>query len=304
MLQVDGVSKSYASHQALRDVSFEVAPGEIVAILGPNGAGKSTLMSLIVGLLKPDIGSVTIGGVDPTRMSQSQRSGIGFAPQELGLYPSATVEENLQYFAGLTGAGKKAVRRMARDAAEVFRVEDLFPRRISTLSGGEKRRVHSAIALVARPRLLLLDEPTVGVDVGTRREVIAAVRQLADDGVAVCYSTHYLPEVETLAARVVLLHHGRKVVDGPLAEMWRNDDRSRITFTFDGEAPLLQGTERKGDTLQIEHVGNPGEFVAVFFRSHAHELRNLKAVEIERPSLEDLLIALAPDLGTPGGEIK
>src|SRR4051812_15739106 len=160
MLDVHGVAKSYGDVCALEDVDLRVEPGEVVGLLGANGAGKTTLVSIVAGLLRPDAGRVDVGG------------SIGLAPQDLGIYPTLTVRQNLQFFAELVGFRSAAARREAEDLAAVLSLTDKVEAVAETLSGGQKRRLHAGMALVGKPRLLLLDEPTVGADVETRSQLL------------------------------------------------------------------------------------------------------------------------------------
>ncbi len=212
-LALEDVVKRHGEVLALDGVSLTVARGQVLALLGPNGAGKSTLVSLACGLAAPDAGTVRVDGADPRAAAVRRR--VGVAPQEIGVYPTLTVDQNLRAFGELCGLPPRAARVRASELVETFALAELVRRPAGQLSGGEQRRLHAAIALVARPPLVLLDEPTAGADAATRERLLAAVRALADDdGVAVLYTTHYLPEVERLRADVVHLDRGR-VADAP-----------------------------------------------------------------------------------------
>jgi ABC-2 type transport system ATP-binding protein len=217
-LALDGVVKRHGDVLALDGVSLVLQPGQVLALLGPNGAGKSTLVSLAAGLAAPDAGTVRVGGDDPWSGGATVRRCVGVAPQEIGVYPTLTVEQNLRAFGELCGLAPRAARARAGELVDAFALSELRRRLAAQLSGGEQRRLHAAIALVARPPLVLLDEPTAGADAATRERLLATVRALADDdGVAVLYTTHYLPEVERLRADVVRLERGRVATPGPAA---------------------------------------------------------------------------------------
>src|SRR6516162_3474926 len=196
MLRVRGLRKGYGSRLALAGVDLDVAAGAIVGLVGPNGAGKTTLVSIVAGLRHPDAGTVEVAGYDAVAAPARVRPLIGLAPQDTGLYATLTVRDNLAYFAGLAGLRGRERRRSVDAVADALALCDLLDRRAGQLSGGERRRVHSAIALVHRPPLVLLDEPTTGADVETRAGILTMVRGLADAGSAVVYSTHYLHEIE------------------------------------------------------------------------------------------------------------
>jgi ABC-2 type transport system ATP-binding protein len=219
VLSVRGVEKSYGEIAALQGASMDVAAGSIVSLLGRNGAGKSTLLSIIAGLLKPDSGSVVIDGIDVLAQPKKLSGMVGIAPQNTGIYPPLTVRENLEFFGELAGLKRHDRRRRANDVAEQLGLASLLDRRAGKLSGGEARRLHTGCALVHRPKLLMLDEPTVGADVTTRIQLIDAVKVLAAEGAAVVYTTHYLPEVESLDADIVVIESGMVLAAGSKREL-------------------------------------------------------------------------------------
>ena len=292
MLDVRGLAKSYGDVPALRGVDLHVAEGEIVGLLGPNGAGKTTLVSIVAGLRRADAGTVQVGGEDPTR--PATRRQIGLAPQELGIYVSLTVRENLALFADMAGLRGRARSVRIDEVAALLSLQQLLDRRCQFLSGGEKRRVHTAMALVHRPRLLLLDEPTTGVDVSTRSDLLAAVRGLAADGAAVCYSTHYLPEVEGLGASVAIIDRGRLVARGPLADLVTRHGNASIELRFDGAAPLPPSGwsgAAEGSVLRLR-TDSPASDAAGVIAALGTEATRLQGVELVRPSLESVFLSL------------
>ena len=200
MLHIEALRKSYGEVVALQGVDMDVSAGEIVSLLGPNGAGKTTIVSIVAGLRRADGGVVKVDGLDALRRSSEVRRRIGLAPQDLGIYPVVSVRNNFRLFGRLAGLGDRELRTRIDEVAEALDITDLLDRQGGTLSGGQKRRVHTAIALLHRPRLLLLDEATTGADVETRGHILDLVRELAAQGSAVLYSTDYLQEVEDLGA--------------------------------------------------------------------------------------------------------
>ena len=292
MLDVQGLTKSYGDLTALRGVDLHVAEGEIVGLLGPNGAGKTTLVSIVAGLRRADSGTVRVAGEDPTK--PATRRQIGLAPQELGIYVSLTVRENLALFADMAGLRGRARGARIDEVASLLSLQQLLDRPCQFLSGGEKRRVHTAMALVHRPRLLLLDEPTTGVDVSTRSDLLAAVRGLAEDGAAVCYSTHYLPEVEGLGASVAIIDRGRMVARGPLAELVAQHGNAAIELRFDGAAPVAPSGwtgATEGSVLRL-HTESPASDAAAVFGALGADAARLQGVELVRPSLESVFLSL------------
>lgn len=213
VLQVDGVSHSFGARRVLNDVSLEVSPGEVYGLLGPNGAGKTTLVRIICGRLKPESGRVRLAGGDPFS-DGSARAALGLAPQALALYPLLTVAENLEAFARLAGLGAKAAQAAVAGAMALTRIDTRARSQVRRLSGGLQRRVNIAAALLAKPRLLVLDEPTDGVDLAAREAVVEVLRRLRDTGVAVLIVTHDLEQAERLSDRIGFLDDGAKVLEG------------------------------------------------------------------------------------------
>ncbi|MFH8977936.1 ATP-binding cassette domain-containing protein, partial [Streptomyces sp. NPDC017890] len=306
-----GLGKSYGGTAALRHVDLEIAEGTIVGLLGHNGAGKTTLMSLIAGLLRPDAGEIEVLGHSMARTPRRARRELGLASQELAIYPPLTVFQNLQFFAELAGLRGRAARQRIEEVAHPLALNGLMGRRASWLSGGEQRRVHTAMALIHRPRLVLLDEPTAGVDVETRGRILAHVRELAAQGTAVCYSTHYLPEIEELAADVVVLHQGRVLTRGSVDELVRRHGDSAVELVFSGEPPELDlpwPVTRQGDRLLVR-VEQPQSVTAQVLAALGDATTRLSTLRVVRPSLDSVFLRLTggrhderADPGAPGSD--
>jgi ABC-2 type transport system ATP-binding protein len=237
VLNATGIEKSYGEIKALRGASLQVEAGTIVSLLGRNGAGKSTLLSVIAGLTRPDAGSITINGIDVLKHPAKASGLVGIAPQNTGIYPPLTVRENLEFFGELSGLKRADRRKRATDVAEQLGLASLLDRKASNLSGGEARRLHTGCALVHRPKLLMLDEPTVGADVSTRVQLIEAVKKLADEGAAVVYTTHYLPEVESLGASIVIIDNGVVLASGSKDELMAQHQLQGVEFSTSAELP-------------------------------------------------------------------
>ena len=214
MLHIAGLRKAYGGEPALRGVDLDVAEGEIVALLGPNGAGKTTLVSIVAGLRKADDGVVEVAGIDALRRSREVRRLLGLAPQDTGIYPVVSVRNNLTLFGELSGLTRRDARRRADEVAEALAITDLLDKQAGRLSGGQKRRVHTAIAFMHRPRLLLLDEATTGADVETRAHILELVRRLAARGLGGAL-LHPLPGRGRVAHRRVRGDPRRRAGDRP-----------------------------------------------------------------------------------------
>lgn len=299
-LSVRGLRKSYGDTTALDRVDLEIAQGTIVGLLGHNGAGKTTLMSLVAGLRRPDAGEIEVLGRSMARDARRARRELGLAPQELGIYPPLTVRQNLRFFAELAGLRGRAARQRIEEVAEPLALNALMDRRAAHLSGGEQRRVHTAMALVHRPGLVLLDEPTAGVDVETRARILAHVRELAAQGTTVCYSTHYLPEIEELAADVVVLHRGRVLTRGGVDELVRRHGDSAVELVFSGEPPALDlpwPVTRHGDRLRVR-VEQPQLVTGRILAALGDAAAGLSALRVVKPTLDSVFLRLTA--GTPG----
>ena len=291
MLEICELSKSYGETAVLSGVDLTVTQGEIVGLLGPNGAGKTTLVSIVAGLRSADGGAVTVDGVDALAHPERIRPNLGLAPQDLGIYPLLTVRQNLRLFGELAGLSDPALNGRVAEVAEALDLADLLPKKAGALSGGQKRRLHTAMALVHRPRLLFLDEPTVGADVQSRGRILDVVRDLADGGCAVVYTSHYLPEIEELAATVAILERGRIVANGPLDEIVRAHGSPALRLTFDGPAPELDGFEIRGGDAVLRTPDPALAAATVLDRLNGAGGR-LRSVDIVRPSLEAAYLAL------------
>jgi ABC-2 type transport system ATP-binding protein len=218
MLIAEGLIKRYGRRQALAGFDLTVAPGEITGLIGPNGAGKTTFVEIVTGLVRPDAGQVLVGGRNALR-SRAVRRLIGVAPQELALYQTVTVRENLQLFGGLAGLRGRGLDAAISRVLDELGLGSVAGRQTGALSGGQRRRVQAATAMVGSPPLLLLDEPTAGADPETRSALLAAVRARAAAGTAVLYTTHYLPELAELDATLALAREGVVIARGTREEL-------------------------------------------------------------------------------------
>jgi ABC-2 type transport system ATP-binding protein len=285
-----GLRKHYGEVRAVDGVDLVIAPGEVVALLGPNGAGKSTTVDMLLGLTRPDVGETRIFGQTPAEAVAS--GAVGAMLQEGSLLEDATVGETLSMIASL--------HRNPMPVAEALRragVEDLANRRCTKLSGGQKQRVRFAVALVCDPHLLVLDEPTSAMDVGTRREFWKSMKEFTDSGRTVMFATHYLDEAEEFADRVVLMRRGQVVADGSVAEV-RSAASGRTliaevpgaTETAMRALPGVRGVELRGDRVELDCVDSDSAVRALLSAySSAHD------IEIKAVGLEEAFLALTSD---------
>ncbi len=301
LLKVQALFKAFGPIRAVDSVSFEVRSGEIYGLLGPNGAGKTTTISMICGLLKPDAGEVIVAGTPFWSDPQKAKRIMGVVPQELAIYEELTGRENLEFWGRMTGLSASDARARAVELLEALTLTDRATDAVKTYSGGMKRRVNLGCALLHQPKLLLLDEPTVGIDPQARLNILEFIRNLRDSGTAILYTTHYLEEAEALCQRIGIIDHGQLLAEGTLKELQERLGGDRL-FVLEADlkdaAPdswdgfltrfrLLQKTDRQ---LVVAAIGT---------RDPSECLRDLLSlpirvenVALKRPSLNDVFLQL------------
>jgi len=217
MLEVRNLRKAFGSLVAVDDVSFVVLPGKMTGLLGPNGAGKTTTVSMIAGLIAPERGQVLVGGQPLSGDTDASKRRIGLVPQDLALYDELTARDNLRFFGALYDISGAALETAMTSALTLVGLADRARDRVKTFSGGMKRRLNLAAGLLHDPDILLLDEPTVGVDPQSRNAIFDNLEELKKRGKALLYTTHYMEEAERLADRIVVIDRGKVVADDTLA---------------------------------------------------------------------------------------
>ena len=233
MLAIAHLHKSFGEIRAVSGVSFGVERGQLVGLLGPNGAGKTTTVAMIAGLVTPDQGTVTIGGAAVAGDSDPVKRRLGLVPQDLALYDELSAHTNLRLFGSLYGLSDRALNDAIDSSLTLVGLADRARDRVKTFSGGMKRRLNLAAGLLHDPDILLLDEPTVGVDPQSRNAIFDNLEQLKARGKALLYTTHYMEEAERLADRIVIIDHGRVLADDTLDGL-----RSRVPAGPDGNISL------------------------------------------------------------------
>ncbi|MBS1139902.1 MAG: transporter related protein [Proteobacteria bacterium] len=221
MLHIEGVSYRYrdATSPALTDLTLNVPAGGVYGLLGPNGAGKTTLISLLAGLLKTPTGKISINGQPLVEARAANPRAIALVPQDYAFYPMLTVAENLRFFGGVLGLTGADLKAQTEAAIAFARLEQVTTKRAEQLSGGLRRRLNLAIGLLGQPQLLLLDEPTVGVDPQSRHFLLDAIAELPTAGTTVIYTSHYMEEVEAICQRIAILDQGQLLAEGSLADI-------------------------------------------------------------------------------------
>jgi ABC-2 type transport system ATP-binding protein len=301
MLDVRGVSKSFAALQAVNNVSFRVEAGEIYGLLGPNGAGKTTTISMISGLLRPDVGRVSVGGADVWNEPKKAKALMGVAPQELAIYEELSARENLEFWGQLAGLTRSDAKTRAAELLERLALADRAKDPVKSYSGGMKRRINIGCALLHRPKLLLLDEPTVGIDPQARSNILELVRTLSKDGAAILYTTHYLEEAEMLCQRIGIIDHGQLLAEGTLPELQKRLGGDRL-FLVEGDFETANPEEWPHFAEHfrlIQKTNRQLSVAALGERDPADCLRDLlqlpvkaENVMLKRPSLNDVFLQL------------
>lgn len=315
IVTVDGLRKSYGKTVAVDGLSFAVQPGEIFGLLGPNGAGKSTTLAIMAGLIRPDSGDVRIGEHSIIRTTQQAQRLLGVVPQGLALYEEFSAIQNLTYFAKLRGIDKTARKEQIEEILEVIGLRELAHGKVSRYSGGMKRRLNIGIGLLGRPKVLLLDEPTVGIDPQSRRHILDSVRRLAQAGMAVVYTTHYMEEVEYLCSRLAIIDRGRIIAHGPIDEV-RSLAGDAVVLRLPAPQEAIQemgGLDGLQSALPFPVEISAGELRIVLPQGSSqapeviHELQRhgvpLDGMRLESPNLETVFLSLTGKGLRDGGPV-
>jgi ABC-2 type transport system ATP-binding protein len=302
VLTCSSLEKVYGDLRAVDGVSFAVAEGETYGLLGPNGAGKTTTISMITGLLRPDAGEVHVLGQRLTPRSSRAKSAIGLVPQELAIYPDLTARENLRFFGRLHGIRRDQLAARVAEVLEVTGLTDRADDRADAFSGGMKRRLNIGVGLLHQPKLLVLDEPTVGVDPQSRNAILESVEQLATAGMAVLYTTHYMEEAERLCDRLAIIDQGRIVGEGTRRELTsRVGELDRVRLEVAGDptaaaaacATVERVTSADVDGLAVVCLlDGAAAALPALLGAVAGTGGTVTGVEVREPDLEDVFLHL------------
>jgi ABC-2 type transport system ATP-binding protein len=294
-LQVRDVRMSYGRFEALRGVSFAVQHGELFGLLGPNGAGKTTLMGVLAGLSDGTAGEVRLFDKPFTRTDRDARQQIGLATQDLAIYPELTARENLLFFGKLYGLWGADLSTRVKEMLATVGLTERANQLVKAFSGGMKRRLNLAVALVHRPTLLLLDEPTTGVDPQSRNHIFEQVRTQNAAGLTVIYTSHYMEEVQALCPRVAILDHGKILANDTLPNLLRTLDSTAVfTLTNPAEAlprvrtvPGVVSADANGTTLTVTARKLPPLLPTLL-----EAVGEVRALEVKEPNLESVFLSL------------
>ena len=301
-IEVLSLHKSFGDTKAVQGVSFTVQPGEIFSLLGPNGAGKTTTISMLCCLLRPDQGDALIMGHSIRKESMGVKSVLGFVPQEIALYEDLTARENLTFWGKMYNLRGNALKARVDEVLEIIGLRDRAKERVGKYSGGMKRRVNIGIALLHRPKVIYMDEPTVGIDPQSRRNILDSVVTLKEQGMTVLYTTHYMEEAEELSDHIGIMDHGKLIACGTHGELVKLvGGQTRIDLTLNVEASVVLETWQsvEGVTQVSAKDGTVSVLVADsnlvlprLFESATSQSARINSVDILEPNLESVFLHL------------
>jgi ABC-2 type transport system ATP-binding protein len=310
---VDGISKSFGSVHALRDITFEVGRGEVIGLLGPNGAGKTTMVDILSTLTRPDRGRAWVAGHDVVANPAGVRRSIMLTGQQVAVDEMLTGHENLVMFGRLQGLGKPAARGRATELIREFDLVDAANRRVGTYSGGMRRRIDIGCGLVVRPEVAFLDEPTTGLDPRSRQSIWDLVGRFKDAGIATLLTTQYLEEADALSDRIIVIDHGAIIAEGTADELKERTgvsyceivprDLSDLPAIAEALGPLLPEKNRAALTVASDRIAMPAPkgastLIEAVWRLDAANI-DLVDVALRRPSLDEVFLSLTEDSVVP-----
>ena len=317
-IDIQDLHKSYGALKAVDGVSFSVQPGEIFGLLGPNGAGKTTTISMLCGLLLPDQGDVMVSGHSIRRQTRQAKAALGVVPQEIALYEDLSARENLVFWGWMYGLRGALLNRRVDEVLELVGLADRQRGRVGKFSGGMKRRLNIAAALLHQPQVLVLDEPTVGIDPQSRRSILEGIKDLNRKGTTVLYTTHYMEEAQELSDSIAILDHGHLIAQGTHTDLIRLvGEQSRLDLVVDMPnasltCPELVQTWRAVPGVSQVYPENGSQVVLAadsnaalprLFEVAAQHGRRITNVQIREPNLETVFLHLT-GRALRDGEVK
>ncbi len=299
---VQNLHKDFGEVYAVQGIEFEVQRGEIFSLLGPNGAGKSTTISMISGLLKPDQGEITVTGYDVEKESMQAKTAIGVVPQEIALYDDLSARENLTFWGKMYGLRGAPLKGRVDEILEVVGLTDRQKGRVAKFSGGMKRRLNIGIALLHKPEVVIMDEPTVGIDPQSRRNILERVKELNQQGMTVLYTTHYMEEAQELSDHIAIMDHGKIIASGTHNELVKiigGLDRIELTIDTESSKVMEAWTAVRGVQQVLAENGHLNLLVddsnlilPQLFETASQAETRITSVEIQEPNLEAVFLHL------------
>lgn len=301
IISIKGLTKSFGSIRAVKGIDLNIDKGEFFGLLGPNGAGKTTTINILSTVMKPDEGEISINGFDLKKEPARCKQSIGIVPQELALYEELTARENLVFWGNMYGIPKATLQERADTLLDLFELSERKNSMIKTFSGGMKRRINIAAAMLHEPEILLMDEPTVGVDPQSRNKIYDVLAKFSDDGITIIYTTHYMDEVEKLCNRIGIIDHGEIIARGTLDELRKltgADQHIVIHYEKNGDQGLMRLKEAFGESLTIDDdkiifaAENVSRDLPVLIKKCTEHCKAITHIEIEKSSLEQVFLNL------------
>lgn len=281
-MTVKKLTKSFKENPVLKEISFEVRRGEVLCILGPNGAGKTTTINILTAALARDGGEILFEGKSIGKQLRTYKQALGIVPQDIALYEELSAEQNLKFFASLYGLRGKNLQTAVDEALAFAGLSERRRDKVKTYSGGMKRRLNIACAIAHHPELVIMDEPTVGIDPQSRNHILDSIKKLRDSGMTVIYTTHYMEEVEVISSRIIIMDHGSIIAEGTTDSLKEAvDNEKRYTILIEENGKLTEN-----DFFSVEGV------TSVKLEGETIEITSLKGVE----NL-DKIISLLSDRG-------
>jgi ABC-2 type transport system ATP-binding protein len=304
IVDVKNLVKRFGDVAAVDDVSFEIAEGEIFGLLGPNGAGKTTTISIISCLLEPAAGDMIVDGSSVLSDPAGVKRALGVVPQEIALYPTLTALENLQFWGRMYGLSGSLLDERVREVLEVAGLVDRASEHVETYSGGMKRRINIAAGIMHHPRVLVMDEPTVGIDPQSRNHILETVKELNGRGMTVLYTSHYMEEVEFLCDRVAIMDHGKVIALGTIDDLKKLVGNENVISVTVGEPPeealqaarAVPGVDRvtrddEAGVLEVLAL-DAGAVLAPLVEALASHGARIASIEVREPNLESVFLHL------------
>lgn len=301
-IEVKNLSKSFENFQAVQDVTFRVQAGEVLGLLGPNGAGKSTTISMLSGLLIPTGGDATIMGHSVTREPSAAKASLGMVPQDIALYPDLSARENLVFWGKMYGLRGSKLKARVDEVLEIIGLADRQKDKVGKFSGGMKRRVNIGAALLHKPAVVIMDEPTVGIDPQSRRHILDNVKELNQQGMTVLYTTHYMEEAAELSHHIAIMDKGKLIAYGTYDELIKLvGEQTRIDITLNSEAEKLLPAWRKTEGVsKIDStngtvtalVDDSNRVLPRLFDTAAEMDIRITSIDIQEPNLETVFLHL------------